>query len=154
MRLKKTIGFALTTVFCLTMASGLQAQDIQERTIKFGTINNTDHPISFGVKKFAELVAAKTGGKIKVREFPNSTLGSDAQQQSALQGGVQEMTVPATTSLAGFVKEYGLLDFPFAVSSSAQADALLDGPLGQALSAKLPGKGLISLGYWNWVSAT
>ena len=126
-----------------------QAQDIQERTIKFGHLNNTDHPVSMGVKRFAELVAAKSGGKMKVQEFPSSTLGNEMQQQSALQGGVQEMTAPATTSLAGIVKEFGLIDFPFSVSTYAQADALLDGPLGQALIAKLPEKGLVSLGYWD-----
>jgi tripartite ATP-independent transporter DctP family solute receptor len=149
MQFRRTIGFVLASTFCVAINTGAQAQEIQERNIKFGTINNTDHPISFGVRKFAEIVAAKTGGKFKVKEYPNSTLGSDSQQQSALQGGVQEMTVPATTSLAGMIKEYGLLDFPFAVSNSSQADALLDGPLGQLLSSKLPAKGLISLGYWE-----
>ena len=89
-----------------------QAQDIQERTIKFGHLNNTDHPVSMGVKRFAELVAAKSGGKMKVQEFPSSTLGNEMQQQSALQGGVQEMTAPATTSLAGIVKEFGLHRLP------------------------------------------
>ena len=59
------------------------------------------------------------------------------------------MSAPATTSLAGIVKEFGLLDFPFAVSTFEQADALLDGPLGQALIAKLPEKGLMALGYWD-----
>ena len=129
-------------------ASG-HAQDVQERVIKFGHLNNADHPVSFGVKRFAELVAAKSGGRLKVQEFPASTLGNELQQQSALQGGVQEMSAPATTSLAGIVKEFGLVDFPFAVASYAQADALLDGPFGQALLAKLPEKGLVSLGYWD-----
>src|SRR3954466_36422 len=94
-----------------------QAQDVQERTIKFGHLNNTDHPVSMGVKKFAELLAAKSGGKMKVQEFPASQLGNELQQQSALQGGVQEMSSPATTSLAGIVKEFGLVDFPFSVAS-------------------------------------
>lgn len=125
------------------------ADDFQERTIKFGHLNNADHPVSAGVKRFAERLAAKTGGKLKVQEFPASTLGNEMQQQSALQGGVQEMSAPATTSLAGIVKEFGLIDFPFAVSSFEQADALLDGPFGQALLAKLPEKGLVALGYWD-----
>ena len=124
-------------------------QDVQERTIRFGHLNNADHPVSFGVKRFGELVAAKSGGKMKVQEYPSSTLGNELQQQSALQGGVQEMSAPATTSLAGIVKEFGLVDFPFAVSNFAQADALLDGPLGQTLIAKLPEKGLVALGYWD-----
>jgi len=130
-------------------AAAAPAQDVQERVIKFGHLNNADHPVSMGVKRFAELLAAKSGGKLKVQEFPASQLGNELQQQSALQGGVQEMSAPATTSLAGIVKEFGLVDFPFSVASYAQADALLDGPLGQALIARLPEKGLVALGYWD-----
>jgi tripartite ATP-independent transporter DctP family solute receptor len=145
------------TRICTALAAGglllaavpAQAQDIQERTIRFGHLNNPDHPISAGVKKFAELVAAKSGGKHTVREFPSNQLGTEMQQQSALQGGVQEMTAPAPTSLAGIVKEFGLLDFPFIVSTSQQADALTDGPVGQALFAKLPEKGLVGLAFWD-----
>ena len=59
------------------------AQDIQERTIRFGHLNNADHPTSTGVKKFAEIVAAKSGGKIKVTEYPSSQLGNELQPQSA-----------------------------------------------------------------------
>ncbi|WP_082498183.1 TRAP transporter substrate-binding protein [Pseudorhodoferax sp. Leaf267] len=145
--------FALRSVLaCAVLAlsgTAVLAQDIQERTIKFGHLNNADHAVSFGVKRFAELLAAKSGGKLKVNEFPANQLGNEMQQQSALQGGVQEMSAPATTSLAGIVKEFGLIDFPFAVSTFDQADALLDGPLGQALIAKLPEKGLVALGYWD-----
>jgi tripartite ATP-independent transporter DctP family solute receptor len=125
------------------------AQDAPDRVIKFGHLNNADHPVSFGVKRFSELLAAKSGGKLKVQEYPASALGNELQQQSALQGGIQEMSAPATTSLAGIVKEFGLVDFPFAVATFAQADALLDGPLGQALIARLPEKGLVALGYWD-----
>jgi tripartite ATP-independent transporter DctP family solute receptor len=136
----------------LALAAGVtavQAQDIQERTIKFGHLNNTDHPMSMGARKFAELVAAKSGGKMQVKEYPSSQLGNEMQQQSALQGGVQEMTAPAPTSLAGIVKEFGLLDFPFIVSNFKQADALLDGPVGKALLAKLPEKGLVGLAFFD-----
>ena len=125
------------------------AQTTPERTIRFGHLNNADHPVSLGTKKFAEVLAAKSGGKMKVQEYPASVLGSDMQQQSALQGGIQQMSAPASTSLAGIVKEFGLLDFPFIVSTFAQADALLDGPLGQALQAKLTDKGLVALGFWD-----
>ena len=136
-------------VLACTVGLPAAAQDVKERVIRFGHLNNADHPVSLGTKRFAELVAAKSGGRMKVQEFPASALGNELQQQSALQGGVQEMSAPATTSLAGIVKEFGLVDFPFAVGSFAEADALLDGPLGQALIAKLPEKGLVALGYWD-----
>src|SRR6187401_1266943 len=133
----------LTAMLSLLAAGGMAlAQDIQERTIRFGHLNNTDHPTSMGVKKFAELVAAKSGGKIKVQEFPSSQLGNELQQQSALQGGVQEMLVASTTSLNGIVKEFGLFDFPFLFTNGAQADAMVDGPVGKLLGAKLSDKGV------------
>jgi len=147
------MSLLVRSLLVIGLALGLlaqaHAQSPPERVIRFGHLNNTDHPVSLGVKRFAELLAAKSGGRMKVQEFPASQLGNELQQQSALQGGVQQMAAPATTSLAGIVKEFGLIDFPFAVSGFAQADALLDGPFGQALIARLPDKGLVALGYWD-----
>ena len=140
---------ALLLAGLVAAVPAINAQEIHERTIRFGHLNNPDHPISAGVKKFAELMAAKSGGKHTVREFPSNQLGNEMQQQSALQGGTQEMTAPAPTSLAGIVKEFGLLDLPFIVANSQQADALTDGPLGKMLFAKLPDKGLVGLAFWD-----
>jgi tripartite ATP-independent transporter DctP family solute receptor len=146
----KTKLIKLTAMLGLVAATSVAlAQDIQERTIKFGHLNNTDHPTSMGVKKFAEIVAAKSGGKIKVNEFASSQLGNELQQQSAMMGGVQEMLVASTTSLAGIVKEYGLLDFPFLFSNPRQADAMVDGPLGKMLNSKLNEKGIVVLGFFD-----
>ena len=140
---------AISLLAVLGVALPAAAQDIQERTIRFGHLNNTDHPTSTGVKKFAELVAAKSGGKIKVQEYPSSQLGNELQQQSALQGGVQEMLVASTTSLAGIVKEFGVFDFPFLFSNARQADAMVDGPMGKAISARLADKGVVVLGFFD-----
>src|SRR6478672_11037460 len=125
------------------------AQDVQERTIRWGHLNNTDHPVSFGVKKFAEILAAKSGGKLNIREFAASQLGNELQQQAALRGGTQEMLSASTTSLATVVPEFGVLDFPFIVNTVEQADALGTGAFGKAMIDTLPSKGLIGLGYWG-----
>lgn len=143
------VAFGVAAFAALAAISTPVGAQVQERTIRWGHLNNTDHPVSKGVQKFTELVAAKSGGKLKVREYPANQLGSEMQQQSALRAGTQEMQSPATTSLVGIVKDYGLIDFPFIVSTPKQADALLDGPLGSALLAKLPEKGLVGLGYWD-----
>lgn len=146
----KTKLMQFAVVASMLVAGGVAvAQDIQERTIRVGHLNNPDHPTSTGVKKFAEIVAARSGGKITVKEYPSSQLGNELQQQSALQGGVQEMLVASTTSLAGIVKEFGLFDFPFLFSNARQADAMVDGPLGKMLSARLADKGVVILGFFD-----
>jgi tripartite ATP-independent transporter DctP family solute receptor len=147
--LRRTFSLGIGAAALASGTAFAQTPDVHDRVIKFGHLNNADHPVSFGVKRFSELVAAKSGGRIKVQEYPASALGSDMQQQSALRGGVQEMSAPATTSLAGIIKEFGLIDFPFSVSTFEQADALLDGPFGKKLLSMLPDKGLVSLGFWD-----
>jgi tripartite ATP-independent transporter DctP family solute receptor len=140
---------ALLAIGAMVGVSSTFAQNAPERIIRFGYLNNPDHPVAMDVKKFAEIVAAKSGGKMQVKEFPSNQLGTEQQQTSALQGGVQEMQAPATTSLVGIVKDFGVIDFPFTVTNHAQAFALVDGPLGKALLEKLPDKGLVGLAYWD-----
>jgi tripartite ATP-independent transporter DctP family solute receptor len=59
------------------------------------------------------------------------------------------MLSASTTSLATVVPEFGLLDFPFIVSTTDQAEALAQGAFGKAMMDTLPQRGLIGLGYWG-----
>ncbi|MDB5942278.1 MAG: transporter solute receptor, DctP family protein [Ramlibacter sp.] len=131
-------------------ASGMAwAQDIKERTLKMGLQNPKGHPAVMGAEKFAELVAAKSGGKIKVNLFPGGVLGGDAPTVSALQGGTVEMTVLNSGILASQVKEFAIYDFPFLFANAREADAVVDGPFGKGLHAKLADKGIVGLAYWE-----
>jgi TRAP-type C4-dicarboxylate transport system substrate-binding protein len=85
----KTSAVAIAAIAITLCAVPADAQ-VQERTIRWGHLNNTDHPVSLGVQKFAEILAAKSGGKLKVREFPASQLGNEMQMQSALRGGTRQ----------------------------------------------------------------
>jgi len=131
-------------------ACGLaSASDIETRTIKFPSASNKGHPQVMGVEKFAELVAAKTGGKFTVKPFPGGTLGPDLQTVSAMQGGTMEMTVMNASLLAGNAKEMAIFDFPFLFGNTREADAVVDGPVGQKLLDKLQERGLVGLAYWD-----
>ena len=121
----------------------------QERTFKFALNGPDGHPAVAGMKKFAEAVAAKSGGKMKVNLFLNGTLGSDQAIVSSLQGGTVEMAVMNTGILASVAKELAIFDFPFLFANEKESDALVDGPEGKKLHAKLEEKGLIGLSYWE-----
>nr|WP_205769800.1 TRAP transporter substrate-binding protein DctP [Microvirga sp. KLBC 81] len=125
--------------------------DIKDRTIKIDIGLSADHPQGQSVTKFAEIVSQKSRGKIKVRLFAGGALGNDVTMISALQGGTQEMTIPDTSTLVGIsgLKEFGLINLPFLIQSGQEAGALLGGPFGQKLMAKLPEKGLIGFGFWE-----
>jgi len=125
------------------------AQDIKERTLKLGLQNPKGHPAVMGAEKFAEIVATKSGGKIKVNLFPGGVLGGDAQTVSAVQGGTIEMTVLNSGILSAQVKEFAIYDFPFLFANSREVDAVVDGPFGSGLHAKLADRGIIGLAYWE-----
>lgn len=125
------------------------AQDIKEHTIKFAHQNPKGHPIVMGMEKFAEIVAAKSGGKIKVNLFPGGVLGGDAPNVSGLQGGTIEMVVLNSGIMASQVKEFAIYDFPFLFANAKEADAVVDGPFGKKLHDKLQEKGIVGLAYWE-----
>ena len=143
--------FVKSVLASIVLASvGLaSAQDIKERTIKFGLNSPEGHPAVAGMKAFAENVAAKSGGKIKVQLFLNGTLGSDQATLSAVKGGTVEMAVMNSGILASEVKALEIFDFPFLFANEKEADAIVDGPIGQKMHAALQDKGIVGLSYWE-----
>lgn len=125
------------------------AQDIKPRLIRFGYGLNEQSNQGRATKVFVEQVDKLSGGKMKVRAFGAASLGSDNQMQQALIGGAQEMMVGSTATLVGITKEMALWDTPFLFNSAAEADVVLDGPIGEKVKAKLEEKGLVGLVYWE-----
>jgi len=137
---------AMAVVALATLAAtGLAGA--QERSFKFALQNPKGHPLEVGAAKFAELVAAKSGGKMKVNVFPGGTLGGDAANVSALQGGTIEFVMLNSGILASQVKDFEVFDFPFMFANPKEADAVVDGAFGQKLHARLLDKGIVGLAY-------
>ncbi|MGJ7918261.1 DctP family TRAP transporter solute-binding subunit [Massilia sp. LXY-6] len=111
-----------------------------------------DHPVRQGMRKFAQLVEAQSGGGLRVRPRTDALPGSPAKQIAALQAGAPgapALMLVASTGLAAVAKEFELLDLPFLVADGRQADALLDGPFGDVLLARVAPAGLVGLAWWE-----
>jgi len=121
----------------------------QERTLKMGLAGPDNHPAAAGMKKFADEVAAKSGGRLKVSLFFNSSLGSDQAVVSALKGGTIEMAVMNSGILASEAKELAIFDFPFLFSNEKESDTIVDGPVGKRLHGLLESKGIVGLAFWE-----
>lgn len=139
----------LKSVVAIAALAAAGASLAQERTIKFATQNPKGHPIVIGMEKFAEIVQAKSGGKIKVNLFPGGQLGSDQANVTAVQGGTLEMVSMNTGILASVAKELAIVDFPFLFANAKEADTLMDGPVGKKLHAKLEEKGIVGVAFFE-----
>jgi TRAP-type transport system periplasmic protein len=145
--MKRLFIKAVLASVALAALGTASAQDIKERTIKYALNGPDAHPAVAGMKRFAELVAAKSGGKIKVNLFLAGALGSDQAVTSSVQGGTIEMAVMNSGILASVAKELAIFDFPFLFANEKESDALVDGPVGKKMHAKLEEKGIVGLAY-------
>ena len=144
------IKFVLTAAAAAILApTAVQAQDFKPRIVRFGYGLVDDSNQGRAVRYFAQEVEKATGGKMKVRAIGNASLGSDTQMQQALIGGAQEMMVGSTATLVGISPAMAVWDTPFLFTTVKEADAVLDGPVGEKVKASLEPKGMVGLVYWE-----
>ncbi len=147
--IRRRLALAAACASVLLAALPAAAQDIKPRLIRFGYGLAENSNQGRAVKVFADEVQKLSGGKMKVRAIGGAALGPDTQMQQALIGGAQEMMVGSTATLVGIAKEMALWDTPFLINNTREADALLDGPVGDKVRGKLEEKGMVGLVYWE-----
>src|SRR5437867_4206478 len=150
--MKRRFGSALLglAMACSLVApSAANAQSVKERTIKFAFANTQDSAHGVGAQKFADMVAQKSGGKLKVKLYAGGTLGGEVAVASSLQGGTIEMSMMGPGLLTGMDKEFGVFDMPYLFDNFKEVDTALDSRVGKKLLDKLPAKGLVGLAYWD-----
>jgi len=136
-------GLALGAMLFAGVAS---AQSVK-LTLAHGTaLDNPRHTASL---RFAEVVKAKSNGRIEVTVAGASQLGDDAAMITALRTGALDMSANSQGAVANVVPEYAAFGMPFLFSSQAHAWKVMDGPAGKELAEKSAEKGLIVLGYWD-----
>ena len=137
-------AIALAAVALLPAAAHAQALKL---TLGHGAaVGNPRHEASV---KFAEVLKARTGGRIEVQVAPSAQLGDDAAMVTALRTGALDLSANSQGAVANAVPEYAAFGMPFLFSSAASAFKLLDGPLGKELADRSAEKGLVLLGTWD-----
>ncbi|MBS7806166.1 TRAP transporter substrate-binding protein [Variovorax sp. PCZ-1] len=149
MKRRNLVAQAALIVAGTVLATSAAFAQFSDRNIKLSNGVAESHPVGAGVKKMQEVLAAKSGGKLKVTAFWSGSAGGDLQATQALRAGTQEMVVTSSSPLVGIVKELGVFDLPFLFANEKEADAVLDGAAGQFFNKKLEEAGLVNLAYWE-----
>jgi len=117
--------------------------------LKVGHVLAPDHPYQLGLEKFAELVAERTDGRIKIDVFHSSQLGGEREMIEGLQLGTLDMTIVFTAPLAGFANSFLVFDLPFIFQERDKAYQVLDGQIGTDILNTLESVGIKGLCYWE-----
>ncbi len=100
------------------------------------------------VEKFKDVLEGVTGGNITVELYPNSQLGSLAENMESMRIGDLEMAYLNDSVICAIVPEYSLVGLPYLWTSLEAAPEALDGDFGQYLDKKLEeGIGILNLGW-------
>ena len=131
----------------LTFAAGAMAQ--APIVIKFSHVVAVNTPKGKGADYFKKLAEERTGGKVKVEVYPNSSLFKDGEEMEALQLGSVQMLAPSVSKFGPLgAREFEMFDLPFLFDSYDDLHKVTDGPVGKALFKKLESKGITGLAYW------
>lgn len=105
-------------------------------------------PKGVGAATFADLLSAKTNGRITVHVAHSEQLGNENTNMSALRTGTLDLGALGQGAMLSVAPEVAAIGLPFLFSTLPQAWAALDGPVGQDLAKRLESKNLIFLGWW------
>ncbi|MGB3876524.1 MAG: DctP family TRAP transporter solute-binding subunit [Shinella zoogloeoides] len=96
---------------------------------------------------FKEQVEARTNGSVKVAIFPAGQLGNDAQMIDGARSGIIDIAMSGLNNFTGLVPKAGVFELPFIFPTRDVAYKVLDGEIGQGISAEFTQHGLTVLGY-------
>lgn len=120
-----------------------------QKTFVFGHGSPEDSPRHLSAVRFAERVAAHSGGALQVSVLPNAKAGDDAAMVAALVKGSLDLSANSQGAMSAVVPEYAAIGLPYLFSSLIRAWDTLEGPVGKELAQLSAQKGLIVLGYWD-----
>jgi tripartite ATP-independent transporter DctP family solute receptor len=141
----------IISIFFLLSAVGVESSWAQEKpvSLKLGHAVAPVHPYHLGAVKFSELVAQRTGGKVKVEVYPSTQLGNERDMVEGLQLGTIDLVVTSTGPVGGFVPKMFVVDLPFLFRDRDHAYRVLDGPIGRDLLSALSSKSIRGLAFWE-----
>jgi TRAP-type transport system periplasmic protein len=111
--------------------------------------NPPDSPRHIAAVKFADLVKARTNGRIEIQVAHSAQLGDDAAMVTGLRSGTLDFSANSQGAVSSVVPEYAALGMPFLFADVQKAWSVMDGPIGKELADKSAAKGMILLGMWD-----
>lgn len=112
----------------------LASEEAGTRVLLLGHALGTAHPVHRGMEVFADEVARRSGGRLRVEIHADGKLGSERELLELLQIGSIAITKVSAGQLEAFAPEFGVLGLPFLFedrdhfwrfAGSEDADALL-----------------------------
>jgi tripartite ATP-independent transporter DctP family solute receptor len=131
------------------MAVWIQPSSAQTITIRLGHVGFPGSLFAIATDEYAKRVNAALKGKVEIKVFHSSQLGSDEQMIRGIKVGAPEMFLPSTL-MSTVEQKFGVFEMPYLIVSRAHMKKVADSKQVQStLFEGLPAKGMRILGVWE-----
>jgi len=150
MRKRRVLLSTLSVSLCACALLGCGRREPRVRVLRLSHITSPDSAWDKGAKRFAELVAEKSGGKMRVDVYPGAELAQHNQKTELQQlcNGSIDMTLHSPIILALFLDQrFDAFSLPWLFPDHTTANAVCDGPFGREAIGWLAEHGVHGIAY-------
>ncbi|MEO1651432.1 MAG: TRAP transporter substrate-binding protein, partial [Pseudomonadota bacterium] len=139
-----TARFLGTAAAVMVMATSAVAADWRG-----WNIHSDGYPNTAAMDKFAELLADKTGGEIKLKMFHGGTLGSQPDAIEQLRLGALQIANFNLGPIGPIVPEANVVSLPFIFKDVPHMFRVLEGKGGEMIAKGMAAKGIVPLAWYD-----
>lgn len=107
--------------------------DTETTTLRLAHGMAPSHPVSKGMRYFAEQVDSLSDGQMEVRIYPSEQLGTERQALELLQVGSLDITKVSSAVLEGFSRDYRVFGLPYVFRNDTHRFNILEGEIGREI---------------------
>jgi len=138
--MQKLLLAMLIGCFWLTPLSAFGAM-----TIKLGVVTKPGSAQNIVAEKFKALMEERSGGEVVVKIYHSKSIGNETEILQQIQMNTVQMGIITVGPFDTFDPIVRVVNYPFLFKNNEQADAILDGPLGQEILTSLESSGFKGL---------
>src|SRR5919106_1352179 len=143
--MKRILMAVLAVILATLWAQTSRAQT----TLRLGHVGFPGSLFAITADEFAKRANAALKGKVEIKVFHSSQLGSDEQMMRGIKVGAPEMFLPSTV-MSTVEQKFGVFEMPYIIVSRAHMKKVAESkPAQGALFEGLPAKGIRILGVWE-----
>lgn len=135
----------------LLAACGGRAEQTAEpvRYFRYAENQAEDYPTVQAARYFAQLVEARSEGRMQVLVYPDATLGDETSVVEQMQLGMIDFSRVSLAVLADLMPRLNVLQMPYLYTDADQMWRVLDGPIGQQFLNGMADIGLCGLSWFD-----
>jgi tripartite ATP-independent transporter DctP family solute receptor len=149
--IKLSAGFGaagLTTSLAPVSPARAQAKQV----FKASDVQPAGYPTVAATENLGKKLSDATNGRLSVQMYPSMQLGGEKETIEQTQIGAIQLLRVSVGSMGPIVDDINVVNMPFLFKSTAHAEKMMDGPVGQELLDKItasPNAGLVALCWMN-----